>query len=141
MRITGMEETRKALDNLDREVQKKILRKGLRKGCKVMLRIAKADAPFKTGKLKRNIKIRSGGVKYGKLRMTVGIGNKDYTGEAFYAAFLLYGWRVGSRKLGDARRQVPPNNFLRRAYESAGEQAVTTTLESWKELIEQEASK
>lgn len=141
MKIKGLDETDKALKDLDVAVAKRIIRKGLRAGAKDVLNAARADAPQRSGAIKRNIKIRGGGTKNGVVKLNIGVGAKDFQGKTFYAGFVLYGHKVGSRKLGDARTAVPANNFLERAYESSGQQAVETTTEAWKELIEKEASK
>ena len=141
MNVAGLKETSDALNELPQTVAKRILRKGLRVGAKVVLSVARADAPVgSSGRLRKNIKIRGGRGSNGKIVLNVGVGAKDFTGEAFYASFVLYGHRVGPRRLGNARKLVPANNFLERAYDAAKENAVTVTAETWVELIEASAS-
>lgn len=133
----GIEETRRALEELGPKVEKKVIRKGLREGAKEVLAAARAEAPERSGILKKNIKIRSGRGSKGTIVLTVGVGAKDFKGPTFYASFILFGWHSGPRRLGDARKFNQPNNFLQRAFDSTKEQAVSTTIESWKDLIDE----
>ena len=41
------------------------------------------------------------------IALSVGVGAKDFRGETFYASFVLYGHRVGSRKLGEVWTNTP----------------------------------
>lgn len=141
MSVTGLKETQAALKELDRKATKSLGRKALRAGAKVLLAAARTDAPELTGRTRKNIKIRGGRSRAGALALSVGVSAKDFSGEAFYASFLLFGHRVGSRKLGDNRRMIPANNFLERAYEASGQDAADTVMEQWVELIELESSK
>ena len=137
--ITGISKTAERLDELDRKMQKSIIRKGVRAGCKVWLNAARANAPEVSGVIRKNIKIRSGGSGKGRYVLTVGVSAKEFQGEAFYAAFVLYGHKVGSRKLGDARTSVPANNFLQRAFDSSHDEAAYVAIETIGDLIQQEA--
>lgn len=130
MKITGLKECLKRLESLDHKVQKKILRKSLRQGAKLPLTLAKATAPVRTGFLKKSLKVRSGRGRKGIIRILVGTGAKWFKGAAFYAAFVIFGYKVGSRKLGDKRKQVAPNPFLSNAYEQTKHQVVNTTRNS-----------
>lgn len=141
MSVTGFKETAAALKELDRKATKSLGRKALRAGAKVLLAAARTEAPELTGRTRKNIKIRGGRSRAGSLSLSVGVSAKDFSGEAFYASFVLFGHRVGSRKLGDNRRMIPANNFLERAYEASGQNAADTVMEQWVELIEIESSK
>ena len=135
-----MPEAAESLKQLGRTTERKILRKGLRAGAKIIKAAAQADAPSRTGLMARKIKVRAGKSGKGRISVNVGVGAKDFTGKAFYAAFVLFGHRVGSRKLGDSRKIVPANNFLERAFESSGESAKEAAVATWGELIEQAAA-
>lgn len=141
MNVTGAEEVKGFLDLLNVKVAKSILRKGLRAGAKTLVASARSEAPKLTGALKRNIKIRGGiRVPKGSVSMSVGVGAKDFTGKTFYAAFVLWGHKVGSKKLGDARKQVAANEFLDRAYDATNQTVVTVATDKWMELIRKEVA-
>ena len=139
--VLGIEQAIESLNELDRKLQRKIIRKGVRAGGKVMQAAAKSEAPNRSGKLSSKIKVRAAKSKKGSIGVTIGVGAKDFTGEAFYAGFLTYGWRSGPRKLGDARKFNKPNNFLDRACKSSESQASETALETIAAEIEAETSK
>lgn len=138
LHFTGMKEAAEAFKELDKTVTKKIIRKGLRIGAKARLvPAAVAEAPEASGLTKSKVKLRSGGSRKGSVSVTVGVDAKDYTGQAFYAAFVLFGHRVGKRELGDARKLVPANNFLKRAFDAGSQTAVDATIDAWGEMTEQ----
>ena len=91
MRIHGITECANAFENLNKKVATTICRKGLRKGAKVTLNVARAEAPVKTGAVRRNIKVRAGKSNKGVIRLKVGCNAKDFTGGTFYIDFILYG--------------------------------------------------
>lgn len=134
----GLKEAADAFKELEKTVVKKVIRTGLRTGIKAgLLPAAKSEAPERSGLTKRKIKVRSGGRRKGTISMTVGVDSKDYTGKAFYAAFVLFGHRVGRKALGDARKSVPANNFLKRAFDMGSQTSVDTTIDAWGSLTEQ----
>jgi HK97 gp10 family phage protein len=139
--VEGVTEAVKGLDELERKMQNKIIRKGLRAGGKVWRDAARGEAPTRSGKTRRAIKVRAGKRTKDSISVSVGISDKDYSGEAFYAAFVLYGHRVGRRSLGDARKLVPANNFLERAYNQSGQAAGDKAIEVMKEELENQGTK
>ena len=141
MTVTGLKQTEARLKDLEKKTTKSLGRKALRAGAKVILAAARADAPVVTGRTKKNIMIRSARSKRGSLALSVGVDYRDYTGDTFYASFVLYGHRVGSRKLGDNRKMIKANNFLQRALDSSGPAAADTIMETWQSLIETESNK
>lgn len=139
--LAGLDEAKENLAELDRKVQKSIVRKGVRKGCKVLLDASRAAAPELSGKLRKNIKIRGKSSKPGTFALSVGVSAKDFTGPAFYGVFVLLGHRVGARRLGDKRKIVPANDFLQRAFDATHEQAAEVAGDTIGELIQQEGTK
>jgi hypothetical protein len=133
--VAGAEETIAALRTLEDTVTKKLVPKGLRVGGKILLETAIAEAPQKSGLTRAKLKISSS-TRKGVSRVGVGLAAKDFTGETFYSAFLIYGHKVGSRKLGDNRKAVPANNFLARAATRSGQQAVAAAVEVWRQGID-----
>jgi len=126
----------KGLEDIDRKIGKKYVRKALRASAKPTLAVAKSTAPVRTGLLQQNLKLKSAGQRKGVFRMAVGIGKKWYVGDFFYAAFVAFGHRVGNRKLGDARKVVPPNEWLTKAYDSTKEGAIAIFRETIMDLID-----
>jgi HK97 gp10 family phage protein len=114
------------LKDLETKVAKKYVRKALRAAAKPTLAAAKATAPVgESGELQRAVKLKSGGIKKGIIRIIVGVGKKWFTGPTFYAAFVAMGHKVGKRDLGDSRKQVAPNEWLENAYKENAEGAIT----------------
>lgn len=120
------------LTELDKKFQNKVIRKGLRAGGKVWQSAARGEAPVQTGKLKRSIKVRSGKRKRDSISITVGMGAKDYTGEAFYGSFIEYGYHIGKRSLGDSRKAQKANPFMQRAYDQSKDEASEAAIEAMK---------
>lgn len=129
MRITiDSDELRGLLDELsklEREVGAPLLRKALRAGARPVLAAAKALVPKDTGLLESTIKIKSARSRApGGVAVSVSTAATDFQGQAFYGAFVEYGYRKGSRKLGDRRKVVPPQPFMRPAADTAGAEAI-----------------
>lgn len=135
MKLIGLKETVEGLKELDRTTQRRLIRKAQRPAAKLLQSAARAEAPEKTGNLKKQIKIKSGRTR-GGTKLSVGFTN--FIGKAYYAAFILLGWKHGSRKLGNARKSIPANDFLGRAYEANKEAAAELTGETLGQLIEDE---
>lgn len=138
--ITGIEQAGAALKELDAKVQKTIVRRGVRVGCKIWLEAARGEAPVQSGKTKKNIKIRNGKAGQGKFALNVGVNAKDFAGPTFYSSFVLFGHKVGSRRLGDKRKEVPANNFLKRAFEEKKEAVMNAATESIAAQIQEQTS-
>lgn len=143
VRITGCEEINRRLLELDRKLQRKLITKSLRAGAKVVLLVAKANAPVgKTGNLKKSIKIRAARAKDGTKRVIVGVGKKWFTGEAWYGGPLEFGWKSGPRfkgrradawwrkfrKKNTERKQVNGKHFIERAYDATEVTAMKTVV-------------
>src|SRR6185437_13388918 len=135
--LHGMQEAIEALKSLNNKLERKIIRQGLRAGAKVLKSAAQSEAPERTGLLKSSIKVRAGKRTKNSISVNVATSANDFQGKAFYAGFLLYGWRIGKRSLGDARKLQPANNFFKRAFDATGEQAAQTAIDTWKELVQE----
>ena len=136
--IQGLADVLAKLDKLDANMQTKGFKAATRAGAKVILPIAQADAPKLSGFMASVIMIRSfSRPSKGIFRSSMGIDAKDYTGDAYYGSFLLFGHKAGSRKLGDNRKQVAANNFLKRSAVQAGNAAANAMIESIRDAIEE----
>ena len=128
--ITGLEKAIEGLKKLDEKMQGTIFKAATKAGAKVILAVAETNAPKRSGFMASMIKIRSSSrPSKGIFRSSVGVGEKDWTGPAFYASFILFGHKVGSRKLGDNRKSVAANEFLRKSAKQVGEQAAQAMIE------------
>jgi HK97 gp10 family phage protein len=134
--IQGADSVVAMLNKLDADAPK-FIAKANRAGAKLLKTAAEGEAPVRSGFLKSQIRIRTSNKKSkGVYRATVGVGKKDWTGEAFYASFVLWGHKAGPRTLGDSRKEVPANDFLKRTGASSGEAAADAVIDSLKTSIE-----
>jgi HK97 gp10 family phage protein len=131
LKLEGVDEVVNNLKALDSKLKNGVLKKAPTVGANVILGIAKSLAPVRTGVLQSNIRIRSANQpSKGIYRASTGVGQKDWTGPAFYASFELWGHFVGSRKLGANRKHVEGNDFLKKAAEQAGEKAAQAMIDT-----------
>jgi HK97 gp10 family phage protein len=147
-KITGVKEIDRALRRIPQEMQKKALKQGLTAALKPVRKAIQADAPVKTGNLRRSIQIKlSKGRKTGMLWVAVGWRKKKKsdkppkpgvdTRDAFYTPFQEFGWGSkikGKRKKGSKRnnkqisgkaRQVPGKHFIENAFKATAGTAVS----------------
>jgi HK97 gp10 family phage protein len=135
-KIEGVDEVLGKLKALG-DAEPKIVAKANRAGAKIIKSAAEANAPDRSGLTRANIRIRTSNKKAkGSYRAFVGVGAKDWTGPTFYAAFVLWGHRVGPRKLGNARKLVPANDWLKRSGEQAGQRAADAVVGELKSGVE-----
>ena len=140
MSVTGIEETVALLEGLDAKVARTILRKGLRAAGKVVQARAKADAPVRSGKIGRLVKVRSGGNRNGVSRITIGVSRADFPADEWYGPAEIFGHRVGGRvkkgqRLSNATGVSPANDFLNRALVAEKDAAVETMARVWRDEI------
>lgn len=137
--ITGVRAIDRRLRRLAPAVQKKIVRKAMRDGLKIVAAEVKSQAPVDTGTTRSNVKVRA--VKRrrrGSIELEVRIAATDETKRTsattgktvFYPAVVEYG-----------HEGVPPDPFMRGAFEARGEEARQVTLGALLRGVEQEASR
>lgn len=106
--LTGSESLNRKLESLTSAQSKAAIRKAARPALKPTLAAAKANAPKKTGRLQRSIKIRS--IKRSRsrvgARVTTSKTDNQFSGRTFYAAFQEWGWKTGKRKSQVAAREA-----------------------------------
>lgn len=124
IRLEGAKELYRKLRDLPAKFARKILSKALRAGAKVVQAAAKKLAPKLSGLLRRSIKVRATKRKKGRVGFVVGTSAGDYKGKSFYGAFLEWGHRLGSRKLGSKRRKVKPKPYAGPALKQTANEAV-----------------
>lgn len=141
LRIEGAKQIERRLKTLPAKVAGKITRQALRAGAKVIQAQAVSDAPRQTGLLARSIKVRAAKRKRGRIGILVQTAGGFFKGRTYYGAFQEFGWRVGPRRLGNKRRQVPGKHFMREAFDSQKVEAAQVVTEQLKAGIEREAAK
>jgi HK97 gp10 family phage protein len=132
MKVEGMEEMKKKLATLEPAVRKKLVRKALRAGAKVVATQCKVDAPIRSGLLRSKIKVRAGKRKRNVIRMNVSIGKKDFQGDTFYAGFVDRGRKSGKRGSRN-RRPIAGSRFLEKAFDKARPAAAKAIVETLRE--------
>jgi HK97 gp10 family phage protein len=90
-RLEGVDELRRKLDDLGRNVGGRIARTALRDGAKVMQGVLRDDAPSDSGQTKAAIKVRSGKRSRAKIGMMVTL-NERFFKNQFYVGFVNWGW-------------------------------------------------
>jgi HK97 gp10 family phage protein len=85
------------------------MRPALRAGGKPVLAAAKANAPKKSGSLRKSLKLRAGkrsrrGIYVVTLLLSTSKDDNLFTGKAFYGAFQEFGFKLGKRIGGKATR-------------------------------------
>lgn len=113
-------ELKQALDKLGKKANTGI-RKGSRAGLKLVQSAAKANAPKRTGKLRKGLKVRAIPAR-GKNKI---VGTKIDLKDVYYMGFIEYG-----TKTIDARE------FLKKAAEQTGRQALATAIATIKQQLE-----
>lgn len=163
MTITGLSEAKLRLESLDTKMQKTIMRKGVRAGCKILLKAARREAPIysgpdkhiEPGKIRKNLKITTQKKKSkGKFALfventtdmkRVPPGIPVDLGHIARGSLSQQAARVHRRRsLGDkmqppdGRKFIAANPFMGRAYDSVHSQAAQVCADSILEQVGKE---
>jgi HK97 gp10 family phage protein len=163
IKTTGLKEAQKALYSYSQQFGDFVIYKSLRAGATIVLREARANAPVKTGKLKKGIVIMKSRINNGKqsplLGVTITIRKKKDS--PFYGRFQEDGWNTrgasnelrgnkrfkgmftrrsltSSRVTQRGKTDVPGKKFIENAFVSKREEAVNmivTTATTAAELL------
>lgn len=135
--ITGVKAIDRKLKSLEPRVQKKVVRKSMRAGLKLLAAEVKTQIPVLSGLARSAVKVRAVKKrKRGSIELEVTIDSKTPglikpgSKPAFYPALIEYG-----------DRDTPPDPFMRRSYEAKSEGARQVTLSSLLKGTMEEASK
>jgi HK97 gp10 family phage protein len=147
--LTGDEALNRKLATLTGPQQKKAVRQAARQAMRPVLAQAKANAPIRSGALRRNIRIQA--LRRSRSRIGVNVtasGKSMQPGQAYYGGMQEFGWRVGRRvrsnqaigvkrftrrteamkqqlaAVNDARPAVPGKFFMKRAADSKQDEAL-----------------
>lgn len=121
--VTGIPEIDKALAELERKAQRKIVSSAMRKAMKIVQAEAKNNAPVDTGELKKSIKVRAGKRRRGAI--TIDVRTQDPNHKEKFLEF------------GTVKMAARP--FMRPAYDTKGEQAKKQAIAEILEGIERAA--
>jgi len=168
VKIAGLKEIQDKLKTLEPKIAKKVVHQALKKAAEPILHAARSKAPVDTGLLVSSLKTKaSTSNRKGTMTVRVQTSKGDYKGEDFYASFIEFGHHRGKRKtrksLGlpektpkelnpavkafvnainkNARPWVPPQPFMRPAYDENKEQALQILTREIIAGVEREAVK
>lgn len=119
--ISGDKAIMRKLGALPQKVEKKVITQAVRKAAKPILAQMKANAPVKSGAMKKGIKTKVLPRKQGMFRMIVGISKKWVVGK-FYGAYEEFGHKTGSpkQKSKAPRKPIKGGHYAEEAYKSKG---------------------
>lgn len=132
LEITGLKEAQKALYAYSQQMGDRVVRSALRQGANLVLRQARANAPRRTGALRKALRVANSRLYNGKrsrdviglyLSIRKGKGRKD-SRDAFYGRFVESGWT--SR----GGRAIPGKRFVQRAYQAQRQAAARLIAQS-----------
>lgn len=99
IRLSGSERILRLFDMLSDAEMRQTVKAALQAGARVMLPVAKANAPKRTGALRKALTVRGYSSRSSPwVRARIYAGGGDYFGDTWYAGLQEYGWHVGVRK-------------------------------------------
>lgn len=147
-KLEGAQELLARLKVLPSKMPKKIFKKALRAGAKIVLAEAKKNAPVKTGALRKSLKVRAGRAGKNRVSMLVSTRRGDFKGNEFYGAFQEFGWKAGKRKgkhgrafAGDKRKKIEGKHYIERAYDSKKKAATDAVIAELRAGLDAEAAR
>lgn len=118
IKIEGVEELIKALEQLPKVLANRVLSKTMRKAAKTVLRRARSLVPVgKTHKLKDSLKVRAGKRRKDFKIMRVITAEGWFKGPTFYGGFLEYGTDERFHKSGKSVGAISRVGFMKKAYD------------------------
>lgn len=123
IKVYGGDVIIKKLNDLERKIRRKIVSKVLRYTSKVFAAEIKARAPVRSGALARAVTVRA--TRRSRLRIGTQVlfgRSKLFTGDQYYGGMVEYGHYVGHRRLGNKRRYVEGQGFMRAGFKAKGPQ-------------------
>jgi HK97 gp10 family phage protein len=149
LKVTGLREVQRSLYSYSQQLGDKVVIQALLEGARFMQKRARANAPKRTGRLRRGIVVRKSKINNGKRRELLGVymtlrkgrGRADKN-DAFYGRFVEDGYNVrGKSRTGKGQRKeiverfgrrtgrkslpgsrdIPPQRYMKRAFDSTKE--------------------
>jgi HK97 gp10 family phage protein len=114
LRLFGVKELDRALKGLEPKVRRKVISRAIRTALKVVKAAVEAAAPVgESGNLRRSVVVRAvKGRKRGVIALEVRIGEGNFKGKTYYAAFIEFG-----------TKDIPAHGFMRKAFDETKDQA------------------
>jgi hypothetical protein len=130
--ITGLKEIDRALGRLGPAVQRRVIRKAMRAGLKVLATAVKAEVPVDTGRTSSEVKVRAvKSRRRGSIQLEVRIEATDELRRT--------GAKTGKTVFYPAIVEYKGDDFMARAFASRGEAARRVTLDRLRAGVEEEA--
>lgn len=131
VRITGIKEAQRKLYAYSQQMGDRVVIRALTNGARLLQKQAQANAPKRTGKLRRQILVRKSKYNNGRRNInTLGVyitikrPKGIQSGRAYYGNALEYGWRDKSGK------KQPARAFMGRAFDSSKQRAADIAVAS-----------
>lgn len=139
MKFDGLSHVRAVLDHLGAKLESKVIVQAMRQAMKPVLQSAKANAPVASGELRNSLRIVTQRARKRRNILRVGVvpGRKWFTGDAYYAGFVEFGFqkapvirvngqlKSAKNKRREGYTEVPARPFLRPALDSNAENVKT----------------
>lgn len=141
--LLGFRNVDRMLTELPRVTQRKVMRQGIRAGGKVFLAAAKANAPVRSGLLRKRIKLRVAKARRGEYRMRVMTGTREEMGipadsPSYYPAHVEHGHAIVTHD-GVMVGMQPPQPYMRPAFDEKKAEAEAVSVKTMIDGIEREA--
>ena len=120
--LLGIKEIDRKLKRLDAKFGKKVVRKALRTGAKMVADEARRQAPVDSGTLRSAIKVKAQKRSRKSIGINVIVGEGFFIGKTFYAGFIEFG-APGHKMFGKGRAPLDAAPFMRPAYDRTKNQA------------------
>lgn len=158
--LDGLKDAKQAIEALTKDLRRKVVRGALRAAARPIVQAARANAPVKTGLVRKRIGVSASKIKRGQngeigvyIRPTatrLARKTKNSALDPFYYRFQEAGFHaVGSRRIKGGRRNraarlkasgarfIPGKKFLGRAFESQQRRALEVFQDAIRKRIEQ----
>ena len=151
--LNGLADTIKAMDQLPRDVRKRVLKSAISRGCKILLRKVEATVPVDQGTLKRGMTSKVGisrkvkDAVFGVVGATFGVARHDHLVEMGTkdrrrpkAKKVLYSKRLG-KFFGESTGAMPASHFMERSFNATKSQIEAEIRAKILKGIERDANK
>jgi HK97 gp10 family phage protein len=112
LQVAGVDPVKAAFKMLPKTMARKVVRQAMRAAMKTVAQETKANAPVDSGLTRRAVKTKAAKRSKKTFGVNVEIGEGNYKGETFYAAFVEYG-----------TFKLRPRRFMFKAYKTTRDRA------------------
>lgn len=141
--LTGSKSLNRKLANLKSADAKRAIRTAARAAMRPVQAASQAEAPVKSGRLRKAIKIRALKRSRSRIGISVSLNKKGsmFGGKTFYGAFQEFGWRSGKKSkhdianLTDSRKQNEAKHFMQKAAKRSKRQALNIYVRQLRDMV------